>query len=104
MSVPSLRFLFVLFVALVFGQTSMAQVKAVGSQGAKEANPLVFSKACEPGDSVMISAVGDFLFHDNLQIQAAAARNRYLSIWDQIVPLFAQAQIRYGNLELGTLS
>lgn len=65
----------------------------------REAPPLKFSKACESGDSVTISAVGDFLFHGNLQEQAARDPNHYLSIWQQALPLFQKADIRYGNLE-----
>ena len=42
----------------------------------REASPLKFSKACESGDSVTISAVGDFLFHGNLQAQAAREPNQ----------------------------
>jgi hypothetical protein len=64
-----------------------------------EAEPLKFSHACDGGDSLVISAVGDFLFHSNLQEQAARSPDRFVSLWQDALPLFAKADLRYGNLE-----
>lgn len=87
-------FLLITFVVMIaaFATTAVAGPRS-------EAQPLKFSGACEPGDSLNISAVGDFLFHSNLQQQAARLQNRYISIWEQILPLFQRADVRYGNLE-----
>ena len=66
---------------------------------APDALGLTFTRACVPGDSVTISAVGDLLLHHELQIQAYAAPDGFLSVWGEVRDLLALADISYANLE-----
>lgn len=60
---------------------------------------LEFSKACDTGTEITVSAVGDLLLHDYLQAQAFNRNNGFISLWEQAIPYFQQADIAYANLE-----
>jgi poly-gamma-glutamate synthesis protein (capsule biosynthesis protein) len=62
-----------------------------------------FTKACESGEKLIISAVGDVLLHKALQMQAFESADRFISIWEEAIPYFRQADISYANLE-GTVA
>lgn len=59
--------------------------------------PLQFANACKAGTSITISAMGDVLLHSPLQIQAY--KNGFDSLWKNVQPLFARADLSYANLE-----
>lgn len=61
-------------------------------------NELTFSKACEVGKSVTISAVGDILLHETLQ-RRAANEATFQGIWENIIPYFESVDYSYANLE-----
>ncbi len=61
--------------------------------------PIYFSDACGAGDRVTIAAVGDLLFHFNLQRQALAKGATFAGFWERVAPVFRHADIVYGNLE-----
>jgi poly-gamma-glutamate synthesis protein (capsule biosynthesis protein) len=61
--------------------------------------PIYFSDACTAGDRVTIAAVGDLLFHFNLQRQALAKGATFAGFWEPVGPIFRHADIVYGNLE-----
>lgn len=62
-----------------------------------------FNKACDAGRSITISAVGDLLLHASLQAQAFNRRDGFMSLWEEAIPYFKQADIAYANLE-GTVA
>lgn len=64
---------------------------------------LKFSNACERGQKITISAVGDLLLHGPLQAQAFEKRSGFMSLWEQAIPYFKEADIAYANLE-GTVA
>ena len=59
--------------------------------------PIKFADACKSGTQVTIAAVGDVLLHSPLQVQAYA--RGFESLWKNVEPLFARADLTYGNLE-----
>ena len=61
--------------------------------------PLTFSAACAEGDRITIAAVGDVLLHGPLQQQAYADPDGFRSLWQEALPLLANADITYANLE-----
>jgi hypothetical protein len=63
------------------------------------AAPLRFTDACRPGTKITIAAVGDVLLHSPLQKQAYAAADTHHSLWKNVEPLLARADLTYGNLE-----
>ena len=64
-----------------------------------DAKGLRFARACAPGDTLTIAAVGDLLLHHELQIQAYAAPEGFLAVWGEVKDLLALADISYANLE-----
>src|SRR6202021_567017 len=62
-------------------------------------SPIYFRDACVAGDRVTIAAVGDLLFHFNLQRQALAKGENFARFWERVGPIFRHADIVYGNLE-----
>lgn len=60
---------------------------------------LFFQRACEPGQSITIAAVGDILLHKQLQVQAYSNRLGHESLWQEVVPYLSRADLAYGNLE-----
>lgn len=63
-----------------------------------------FAAACEPGDDLVIGAVGDVLLHGRLQRQAYSASNGAISLWEGVRDLMEQPDIMYANLEGPTAS
>ena len=61
--------------------------------------PLSFEAACEPGDRLLIGAVGDVLLHGSLQKQAFREDDGFTSLWRDAVDLLGAADISYANLE-----
>lgn len=61
--------------------------------------PLQFTDACKPGTKITIAALGDVLLHSPLQKQAYTAREGHDSLWKNVQPMFARADLTYGNLE-----
>lgn len=76
------------------------------SEGAQEdalsapaaSGPLQFESACRAGTSITIAAMGDVLLHSPLQKQAYAAGG-FESLWKNVQPMFARADLTYANLE-----
>lgn len=60
---------------------------------------LKFNSSCSPGLDITLSAVGDVLLHSPLQMQAVASPKRFISLWDEVVPMFQKADISYANFE-----
>ena len=60
--------------------------------------PLQFADACKAGTSITISAMGDVLLHSPLQIQAYGPGG-FESLWKNVQPMFARADLSYANLE-----
>ena len=71
--------------------------KADGPTIAK--GPVKFDRACDPGEKLVIAAVGDVLLHGPLQRQAVASRDRFRSLWRDVEDLLEAADITYANLE-----
>lgn len=65
---------------------------------AAASSEIKFSRACEDGDRVTISAVGDILLHETLQ-RRAAAEGTFSNLWENIIPYFEAVDYSYGNLE-----
>jgi hypothetical protein len=63
------------------------------------AGPLKFRDACRAGTSITIAAVGDVLLHSPLQQQAYASAEGHHSLWKNVEPLLARADLTYANLE-----
>lgn len=61
------------------------------------AQALRFDRACEPGDSILIGAVGDVLLHSPLQKQGY--RYGFESLWKGILPFIQGPDLMYANLE-----
>ena len=61
--------------------------------------PLTFAAACAPGERITLAAVGDVLLHGPLQQQAYADSEGFRSLWQEALPLLANADITYANLE-----
>lgn len=57
-----------------------------------------FKKACEDGESITISAVGDILLHETLQRRAVSEQS-FSGLWENIIPYFEAVDYSYGNLE-----
>lgn len=80
--------------------TLIATISLLGPVSALAQAPDVrFSRACEPGESLVIGAVGDILPHTPLQKQAYGSRDGFKSLWTKIIPQLQAADITYGNLE-----
>lgn len=60
---------------------------------------LHFDGACDPGPVVTIAAIGDLMFHHELQQQAYRAPARFVDLWSSVADLLGAADITYGNLE-----
>jgi poly-gamma-glutamate synthesis protein (capsule biosynthesis protein) len=60
---------------------------------------IYFRDACVPGERVTIAAVGDLLFHFNLQQQALAKTSSFARLWEPVRPILRRADLVYGNLE-----
>jgi Bacterial capsule synthesis protein PGA_cap len=63
------------------------------------AQAVSFARACEAGESIVISAIGDILPHSGLQEQAYRSKIGFESLWPRLTPYFQQVDIAYGNLE-----
>jgi hypothetical protein len=61
--------------------------------------PVTFRDACRAGTSITIAAVGDVLLHSPLQQQAYTSREGHASLWKNVQPLIARADLAYANLE-----
>ncbi|WP_422890415.1 CapA family protein [Nannocystis pusilla] len=61
---------------------------------------LAFARACEPGERIVVAAVGDLLLHHELQIQATSAKQRFRVLWENVEDLLAAADLSYANLEV----
>ncbi len=58
-----------------------------------------FAAACEPGEDLVIGAVGDVLLHGRLQIQAYTQPAGAQSLWSGVTDLMQRADITYANFE-----
>jgi len=73
---------------------------ACSASGAPPAPPpIYFRDACAAGDRVTVAAVGDLLFHFNLQRQALAKDENFARFWERVDPILRHADVVYGNLE-----
>lgn len=60
---------------------------------------LSFARACEAGESIVISAIGDILPHSSFAQQSYRSEIGFESLWSRLTPYFQQVDIAYGNLE-----
>ena len=60
---------------------------------------IYFRDACAAGERVTLAAVGDLLFHFNLQQQALANGSSFARFWEKVGHVFKRADIVYGNFE-----
>ncbi len=96
-----------LLASLAFSSLSQAQlmnVPAVDPQTIEpqlpaSASPMTFSRACEPGHSITIAAVGDILPHEGLATQAYSSKLGFESLWVKVVPYLQAADMAYANIE-----
>jgi len=86
------------------GAGSAEAEEAEGEEGAEvvglpppATGNLSFEQACRQGTQVTLAAVGDVLLHARLQRQAYA--EGHASLWHEVQPLLARADLTYGNLE-----
>lgn len=63
------------------------------------AEVLRYKQGCSAGDDIRIVGVGDLLMHDRLQIQASQHKLGFKSLWSSLLPIFAEADLAYANLE-----
>ncbi len=66
---------------------------------ARAAEPIAFRNPCAKGDRLVIAAVGDLLFHRQLQMRALVKGKNYRQFWAPVAELLASADLTYGNLE-----
>lgn len=66
---------------------------------ARAAEPVTFQNPCAKGDRIVIAAVGDLLFHRQLQMRALVKGKDYRQFWKPVADLLAAADLTYGNLE-----
>jgi poly-gamma-glutamate synthesis protein (capsule biosynthesis protein) len=84
--------------ALTGAGIGMSAGPAAGAQPG--APPSIFFRdACAAGERVTVAAVGDLLFHFNLQQQALAKDSSFARLWAPVAPILRRADIIYGNLE-----
>lgn len=70
--------------AMAAALPAVAQSSAGSSR--RSAADMRFARACEPGEKIIVSAVGDILPHTDLQIQSYASEIGFGSLWHKIVP------------------
>jgi poly-gamma-glutamate synthesis protein (capsule biosynthesis protein) len=78
---------------------SLAVLGAAGPASAQPPAPIYFRDACAAGERVTVAAVGDLLFHFNLQQQALAKGGSFARFWEQVAPILRRADLVYGNFE-----
>jgi poly-gamma-glutamate capsule biosynthesis protein CapA/YwtB (metallophosphatase superfamily) len=62
-----------------------------------------FSRSCAPGQRLTVAAVGDLLFHRELEEEALTPTGSYRQFWQPVAQVLAKADLVYGNLE-GTVA
>jgi len=86
----------------VAGWRAVACLLALGATcGVAPAQPagIYFRDACTAGERITIAAVGDLLFHFNLQQQALAKGGSFARFWEPVGHVFKRTDIVYGNFE-----
>ena len=79
---------------------SLVMLCAAGSASSGQSGQDIhFRDACAAGERVTIAAVGDLLFHFNLQQQALARGANFARFFEDVAHVFKRADIVYGNLE-----
>jgi poly-gamma-glutamate synthesis protein (capsule biosynthesis protein) len=68
-------------------------------QGCAAQPRLAFATPVRPETEIVIAAVGDILLHGRLQRQAFAHPSGFHSLWEEIGPVLAAADVAYANLE-----
>lgn len=66
---------------------------------ATKAEAVTFRRACERGESITLSAVGDVLLHGPLQRQGYASKDTMGSLWRGITDLIQASDLSYANFE-----
>lgn len=63
--------------------------------------PLQFTRACEPGETLTVTAVGDVLLRTPLQEQAhrLESEGRFKTLWRNVMGLLSRPDVTYANLE-----
>lgn len=69
------------------------------SAGPAPREGIYFRDACTAGERVTVAAVGDLLFHSNLQQQALAKGSSFNRFWERVRHVFDRADVVYGNFE-----
>ena len=73
-----------------------------GPEAAAAAPPgmtIGFKRPCAPGRRITIAAVGDLLFHRQLEMQALTPTGSYRDFWKPVAGVVANADLTYGNFE-----
>ena len=74
-------------------------LSAASADGSAESSRLTFANACAPGKRITIVAVGDLLFHPDLEREALTPTGSYRDFWQPVAPVLANADLTYGNFE-----
>lgn len=81
---------------------TLAAAALVTGLSATATNAVTFNRACEPGDEIVIGAVGDVLLHGALQATAYRSSSGFKTLWPSVTPYMKAADIMYANLESPT--
>jgi hypothetical protein len=90
------------FVTKLRAIASLLMLGAVCASARAEPRPpqaIYFRDACAAGERMTIAAVGDLLFHFNLQQQALAKGSSFARLWEPVGPILRRGDLVYGNLE-----
>jgi poly-gamma-glutamate capsule biosynthesis protein CapA/YwtB (metallophosphatase superfamily) len=77
----------------------LAGAIALNTEASPQSGTVTFTDACTAGDRIVIAAVGDLIFQAPIQKQIDEGRRSYRSLWQNVEPALAGADIVYGNLE-----
>lgn len=86
-----------ILVMILFAATAQAQ--SVEPPVPAQASRVSFKRACEAGDKIIISAIGDILPQSAMAEQAYRSSIGFESLWSKLTPIFQSADIAFGNLE-----
>jgi Bacterial capsule synthesis protein PGA_cap len=93
---------------LAAGPEAMAgrRARSSGSRADEAAAPVSdsgktveFANACAKGDRLTIAAVGDMLFHKQLEQQALTPNGTYRDFWKPLTGVLEKADLTYANFE-----
>lgn len=65
----------------------------------EEFTPPRYARACEPGERIVLGAVGDVLLHQPLAVQGMSRSDGFRSLWSDLESYMAAPDFMYANLE-----